>query len=90
MQTMPWSIRPADACICLGANASYTNDKAGFIGFQWIKVEFTGKRPGELKTTVWPYILEERQNEIIPDYNRWRTQKGKPCFVLFYSGITGN
>ncbi len=72
---------PADACICLGANASYTNDKHGFIGFQWVKVEFTGKARG-VKTTVWPYILEERQNEIIPDYNRWRTQKGKPCFVL--------
>jgi len=37
---------PADACICLGANASYTNDKNGFIGFQWIKVEFTGKGRG--------------------------------------------
>jgi formylglycine-generating enzyme required for sulfatase activity/predicted MPP superfamily phosphohydrolase/energy-coupling factor transporter ATP-binding protein EcfA2 len=72
---------PSDSCICLGANASYTNDKDGFIGFQWIKVRFTGKGRG-VKTTVWPYILEERQNEILPDYNRWRTQKGKPCFVI--------
>jgi formylglycine-generating enzyme required for sulfatase activity/predicted MPP superfamily phosphohydrolase len=72
---------PADTCICLGANASYTNDKAGFIGFQWIKVEFTGKGRG-VKAFVWPYFLEERQNEILPDYNRWRTQKGKPCFVI--------
>jgi formylglycine-generating enzyme required for sulfatase activity/predicted MPP superfamily phosphohydrolase/energy-coupling factor transporter ATP-binding protein EcfA2 len=72
---------PSDSCICLGANASYTNDKDGFIGFQWVKVEFTGKARG-VKTTVWPYILEERQNEILPDYNRWRNQKGKPCFVI--------
>ncbi|UCH92482.1 MAG: SUMF1/EgtB/PvdO family nonheme iron enzyme, partial [Candidatus Aminicenantes bacterium] len=76
---------PVDACICLGANASYTKEKKGFIGFQWVRVEFTLKARG-VKTTVWPYILDERQNEIVSDGNRWRTQKGKPCFVISTGG----
>src|SRR4030042_2293686 len=65
---------PSDSCICLGANASYTNDKDGFIGFQFIQVVFQDENTS-LK--VWPYIYDERNLEFLPDYRRWRNQRGK-------------
>jgi calcineurin-like phosphoesterase family protein len=37
---------PSGSCICLGANASYTKDKDGYIGFQWIEVRFRGRGVG--------------------------------------------
>nr|NIM17063.1 hypothetical protein [Candidatus Aminicenantes bacterium]NIM83741.1 hypothetical protein [Candidatus Aminicenantes bacterium]NIN23201.1 hypothetical protein [Candidatus Aminicenantes bacterium]NIN46895.1 hypothetical protein [Candidatus Aminicenantes bacterium]NIN89817.1 hypothetical protein [Candidatus Aminicenantes bacterium] len=52
---------PADQCICLGANASYTNDKDGFIGFQFIDVQYIKKG---IRVKVWPYKWEEQRNEF--------------------------
>ncbi|MGD2093162.1 MAG: metallophosphoesterase, partial [Candidatus Aminicenantes bacterium] len=45
---------PTSSCICLGANASYTEDKDGFIGFQFLEVEFIEKARG-VRVKVWPY-----------------------------------
>ena len=71
---------PTNSCICLGANASYTNPKNGFIGFQFIKVVF--RRDG-LKVRVSPYILDTRERiAFFPDTRRWEGQKGKPYFDL--------
>jgi formylglycine-generating enzyme required for sulfatase activity/predicted phosphodiesterase/energy-coupling factor transporter ATP-binding protein EcfA2 len=70
---------PADACICLGANASYTDDKEGFIGFQVIEVGFFER---DTKVKVWPYIFSEKRNEFVPDRERWRGQGGKPYFKI--------
>ncbi|HLP46096.1 MAG TPA: AAA family ATPase [Candidatus Kapabacteria bacterium] len=66
------------ACLCLGANASYTNDKDGFIGFQFIHVNFSEKDVG---VKVWHYILYARR-EFVPDMNRWPSQDGKPYFEI--------
>ncbi|MCP5107349.1 MAG: metallophosphoesterase, partial [bacterium] len=70
---------PAHACICLGANASYTGDKDGFIGFQFIAVDFS--RDGTV-VNVWPYIFDERRRDFVPDRERWKGQKGKPHFPI--------
>ena len=70
---------PSHSCICLGANASYTKDKNGFIGFQFIEAKFSGR---ELTVKVWPYRLEERnQLRFVPDIHRWEEQDG-PFFEL--------
>jgi formylglycine-generating enzyme required for sulfatase activity/energy-coupling factor transporter ATP-binding protein EcfA2 len=71
---------PSDSCICLGANASYTDDKEdGFIGFQFIEVEF--RRDG-VGVKVWPYRLDKRgMNRFVPDEHRWVGQEG-PFFEL--------
>ncbi len=70
---------PASACICLGANASYTNDKEGFIGFQFLHVRFLEKGTA---VDVWPYILDERRNEFVPDRERWPSQEGNAYFTI--------
>jgi formylglycine-generating enzyme required for sulfatase activity/calcineurin-like phosphoesterase family protein len=70
---------PSDQFICLGANASYTDDKSGFIGFQLLEVKFI---ESGTSVKVWPYILDERRNEFVPDRERWRGQEGKPFFEL--------
>jgi formylglycine-generating enzyme required for sulfatase activity len=31
---------------------------------------------------VWPYILDDRRNEFVPDRERWKVQKGKEYFDL--------
>jgi formylglycine-generating enzyme required for sulfatase activity/energy-coupling factor transporter ATP-binding protein EcfA2 len=31
---------------------------------------------------VWPYILDDRRNEFVPDRERWGGQKGEPYFNL--------
>jgi formylglycine-generating enzyme required for sulfatase activity/predicted MPP superfamily phosphohydrolase/energy-coupling factor transporter ATP-binding protein EcfA2 len=71
---------PADSCICLGANASYTDDKEdGFIGFQFIEVEF---RLDGVGVKVWPYRSDTRGRfRFVPDYTRWENQEG-PFFEL--------
>jgi formylglycine-generating enzyme required for sulfatase activity/calcineurin-like phosphoesterase family protein/energy-coupling factor transporter ATP-binding protein EcfA2 len=71
---------PADSCICLGANASYTDDKEdGFIGFQFIEVEF---RQDGIGVKVWPYRSDTRGRfRFVPDYTRWENQDG-PFFEL--------
>jgi formylglycine-generating enzyme required for sulfatase activity/predicted MPP superfamily phosphohydrolase/energy-coupling factor transporter ATP-binding protein EcfA2 len=71
---------PSGPCICLGANASYTKDKNGFIGFQSIEVEF---RQRGAEVTVWPYRLDSRTRvKFVPDTHRRDDQEGKPFFVL--------
>ena len=70
---------PAHACICLGANASYTNDKNGFMGFQFIKATFSKEGA---TSTVWPYIFDPRRKEFVPDYNRYAGQDGRPFFEI--------
>ncbi|MCX6578711.1 MAG: AAA family ATPase [Candidatus Aminicenantes bacterium] len=70
---------PDHACLCLGANASYTNDKEGSIGFQFIHVNFS---ENDVDAKVWPYIYDARRSEFVPDTNRWSGQDGKPYFEL--------
>ncbi|UCH96670.1 MAG: SUMF1/EgtB/PvdO family nonheme iron enzyme [Candidatus Aminicenantes bacterium] len=72
---------PAGSCICLGANASYTENKDGFIGFQFLEVDFIEKGRG-VRVKVWPYYLHEKRNEFVPDRERWPGQEGKPYFVI--------
>ena len=72
---------PADSCICLGANASYTNDKEGFIGFQFLEVDFIGKGRG-VQVKVWLYYLHEKRNEFVPERERWPGQEGSPYFII--------
>jgi formylglycine-generating enzyme required for sulfatase activity/predicted MPP superfamily phosphohydrolase/energy-coupling factor transporter ATP-binding protein EcfA2 len=70
---------PSDSCICLGANASYTKDRDGFIGFQFIEVKFQGRGVG---VRVWPFRLEKRGRvRFVSDFQRWEGQEG-PYFEL--------
>jgi formylglycine-generating enzyme required for sulfatase activity/predicted MPP superfamily phosphohydrolase len=71
---------PAGSCICLGANASYADDKEdGFIGFQFIEVEF---RKDGIGVKVWPYRLDKRgMNRFVSDHHRWEGHEG-PFFEL--------
>ena len=69
---------PSDSCISIGANATYTHN--GYIGFQFIKVQFLEKR---VKVRVCPYKLETIDRVVfLPNTGRWVGQKGKPCFDL--------
>ena len=70
---------PSNSYICLGANASYTDNRNGRIGFQFVRVEFQEKG---VAVRVWPYILDDRRNEFVPDRERWKVQKGKEYFDL--------
>jgi formylglycine-generating enzyme required for sulfatase activity/calcineurin-like phosphoesterase family protein len=73
---------PDRACICLGANASYTKEKGGFIGFQFLQVHFHDKG---VKVKVWPYRLDGRKGitEFQSDRGRWgEAQKGKEYFTI--------
>ncbi|MCP5052184.1 MAG: hypothetical protein GY940_33765, partial [bacterium] len=70
---------PSDICLSLGANASYAHD--GYIGFQFIDVEFIEGKGG-VKVTVWPYKRDEQRNEIVPHPERWKQQKGKASFTI--------
>ncbi|MDQ1350423.1 MAG: hypothetical protein QG657_725 [Acidobacteriota bacterium] len=72
---------PDHACLCLGANASYTDDKEGFIGFQFIKVDFPGHGAGAA-AAVWPYILDDRRKVFVPDRERYNGQDGRPFFEI--------
>jgi len=78
---------PANSCICLGANASYTKEKDWFIGFQFIEVMF---EPRGTAVKVWPYRLDERgRKKFVPDTHRWDGQDGKPYFELnTFAGIS--
>ncbi|HLP58289.1 MAG TPA: SUMF1/EgtB/PvdO family nonheme iron enzyme [Candidatus Deferrimicrobium sp.] len=76
---------PSHSCIYLGANASYTKDKDGFIGFQFIEAKFSGH---ELAVKVWPYRLETRNRvSFVPDTHRWEEQDG-PFFELSTSVVS--
>ncbi|NQE46031.1 Hercynine oxygenase [ANME-1 cluster archaeon GoMg2] len=71
---------PTSSCINLGANASYTDDKRGFIGFQFIKVE---SQEEGLSVRVWPYICDLRGGvRFHPDRDRYDGQRGKDYFNL--------
>jgi formylglycine-generating enzyme required for sulfatase activity/calcineurin-like phosphoesterase family protein/energy-coupling factor transporter ATP-binding protein EcfA2 len=71
---------PSSSCINLGANASYTDDKNGFIGFQFIKVE---SQEEGLSVRVWPYICDSRSGvNFHPDRDRYYGQQGKVYFDL--------
>jgi formylglycine-generating enzyme required for sulfatase activity/3',5'-cyclic AMP phosphodiesterase CpdA/energy-coupling factor transporter ATP-binding protein EcfA2 len=71
---------PANSIICLGANASYTDDRDGYIGFQFIRVNF---QEGRVACRVWPYIFDEkRRNDFVPDRERYATQGGKAHFDI--------
>jgi formylglycine-generating enzyme required for sulfatase activity/ABC-type dipeptide/oligopeptide/nickel transport system ATPase subunit len=77
---------PSSSCINLGANASYTDDKKGFIGFQFIKVE---SREDGLSVRVWPYICDLRAGiRFHPDRDRYDGQQGKEYFDLDTSPIS--
>ncbi len=70
---------PSSACIGLGATASYTDEKEGFIGFQFIEVEFGS---GGTAVKVWPYRLDTRGRvRFVPHTHRWEGQDG-PYFEL--------
>jgi formylglycine-generating enzyme required for sulfatase activity/calcineurin-like phosphoesterase family protein/energy-coupling factor transporter ATP-binding protein EcfA2 len=69
---------PSDSCITLGANATYTHD--GYIGFQFLRVEF---REDSTAVRVWPYRWDTREIPgFVPDNHRWKGQKGKVYFDL--------
>ena len=70
---------PSQSCLCLGANASYTNDRQGFIGFQFVRADF---RDHGVQVRVWPYCYDARDGLIKPDRNRWESQQGRECFDL--------
>ncbi|MCD4655213.1 NACHT domain-containing protein, partial [bacterium] len=73
-------VQPSESCICLGVNASYTNKKEkGFLGFQFIQLQCESERT---VVKVWPYILDGRRNEFVPDRERWENQNGKVYFEL--------
>ncbi len=72
---------PANPIAVLGANASYTRNEKGFIGFQFISVI---PQDVDVYLKVWPYIFDEiRERDFVPDYARYSTQKGKEYFELF-------
>ncbi|MGD2092714.1 MAG: SUMF1/EgtB/PvdO family nonheme iron enzyme, partial [Candidatus Aminicenantes bacterium] len=56
-------------------------DKDGFIGFQFLEVEFIEKARG-VRVKVWPYYLHEKRNEFVPDRERWPGQEGRPYFII--------
>ena len=72
---------PANPIAVLGANASYTRNQKGFIGFQFISVI---PQDADVYLKVWPYIFDDiRERDFVPDYARYSTQKGKEYFELF-------
>lgn len=66
---------PSGSCICLGANASYTDEKDGFIGFQFVEVDFSLEGTA---VKVYPYCLDTRGHaRFVPDSHRWEKQEGE-------------
>ena len=71
---------PSHSIICLGANSSYTLDKQGYIGFQFVNVTLTGDL---VSCRVWPYIFDDhRRHDFVPDRERYAAQKGKAYFDI--------
>ncbi len=63
---------PSCSCIYLCANASYTINEEGFIGFQFIRASFS--REGAA-VRVWPYRLDKRDlKRFVPDTHRYEGQ----------------
>jgi formylglycine-generating enzyme required for sulfatase activity/predicted MPP superfamily phosphohydrolase len=70
----------SDSVILLGANASYTQEKSGRIGFQFISVDPQEKA---FSVRVWPYIFDERDNNrFIHHRERHDSQNGEESFVI--------
>ena len=72
-------VDPDHAFISLGANASYTTEKDGFIGYQFLRVQFQNEG---CRVRVWPYRYEKDRREFAPHRERWRNQKGKAYFDI--------
>ena len=72
---------PVTESICLGSNASYTSEKEGFIGFQFLRVQFKEKAEG-IRIIVWPYIFDKRISRFLPDKHRWPGQYDRTYFIL--------
>ena len=70
---------PGYSCIGLGANASYTTDKDGYIGFQFIYSDFA---ESSVTAKVYPYIFDIRRSEFVPDQGRYKKQGGKEFYVI--------
>ncbi len=71
---------PSHSIICLGANSSYTLDKQGYIGFQFVNVTLTGD---SVSCRVWPYIFDDRRrHDFVPDRERYAAQKGEAFFDI--------
>jgi 3',5'-cyclic AMP phosphodiesterase CpdA len=70
---------PGSGSLCLCANASYTKNNDGYIGFQFLKARFAE----EVYVTLWPYKYDELNRNIIPDRNRWgEAQQGREYFDI--------
>ncbi len=69
---------PDHSLIQLGANASYTEGKGGYIGFQFIQINIAT----DFSARVWPYKLHGQRNEFVPDRERYDSQKGKSYFEI--------
>ena len=72
-------VDPDHAFISLGANASYTTEKDGFIGFQFLRVQFQHEG---CRVRIWPYKYEKDRNEFVPHRERWKNQKGREYFDI--------
>lgn len=72
---------PSGSIIFLGVNASYTDDKDGFIGFQFIRVRFLNEGKA-VKSVVWPYIFKKSRNDFVPDRDRWESQSEEAHFTI--------
>ncbi len=69
---------PDNSIVQLGANASYTEGKGGFIGFQFIHID----NNENFSVRVWPYKLQDQRNAFAPDTARYDSQGGKPYFDI--------
>ncbi len=71
---------PSHSIICLGANSSYTLDKPGYIGFQFVRITPAGD---SVACRVWPYIFDDhRRNDFVPDRERYAAQNGEAFFDI--------
>lgn len=81
------TVSPDHSLIQIGANASYTDGKNGFIGFQFIRISIADT----FKLKVWPYYFRNQRNEFVPDTQRYRAQKNKEFFEIcpFKASVVG-
>ncbi len=75
----------SNATACLGANASYTVGRKGFIGFQFLRLQLGGSRT---LIDVWPYVFHRGDNVFVPDSHRYRNQGGKDGFHLLLNHLS--
>jgi len=71
---------PGQSCICLSAKASYTAGEKGYLGFQFLEVEF--EEIGT-KVKVWPYFYDDKSLlKFLPHLQRYNGQGNKPFYEL--------